>query len=75
MTELLVAARSSSAPVLQLQLEDDQGVNLGFESSLTLRRRLVWTYDPKIRLKTLAALVDHCQGHSAQFQGSSRECH
>lgn len=46
----------------QLQLEDDQGVNLGLESSLTLRRLLVWTYDPKIRLKTLAALVDHCQG-------------
>ncbi|XP_015219935.1 gamma-tubulin complex component 3 [Lepisosteus oculatus] len=46
----------------QLQLEDDQGVNLGAESSLTLRRLLVWTYDPKIRLKTLAALVDYCQG-------------
>ncbi|KAG8521147.1 Gamma-tubulin complex component 3 [Galemys pyrenaicus] len=46
----------------QLQLEDDQGVPLGLESSLTLRRLLVWTYDPKIRLKTLAALVDHCQG-------------
>ncbi|XP_027243646.1 gamma-tubulin complex component 3 [Cricetulus griseus] len=46
----------------QLQLEDDQGVNLGLESSLTLRRLLVWTYDPKIRLKTLAALVDYCQG-------------
>ncbi|XP_004631222.1 gamma-tubulin complex component 3 [Octodon degus] len=46
----------------QLQLEDDQGVNLGLESSLTLRRLLVWTYDPRIRLKTLAALVDHCQG-------------
>lgn len=46
----------------------DQGVNLGLESSLTLRRLLVWTYDPKIRLKTLAALVDHCQGHFALFQ-------
>ncbi|XP_063809225.1 gamma-tubulin complex component 3 isoform X1 [Pseudophryne corroboree] len=46
----------------QLQVEDDQGVNLGLETSLTLRRLLVWTYDPKIRLKTLAALVDHCQG-------------
>ncbi|ELW47485.1 Gamma-tubulin complex component 3 [Tupaia chinensis] len=46
----------------QLQLEGDQGVSLGLESSLTLRRLLVWTYDPKIRLKTLAALVDHCQG-------------
>lgn len=65
----------SFVPVFQLQLEDDQGVNLGFESSLTLRRLLVWTYDPKIRLKTLAALVDHCQGHSARFQGSCREGH
>ncbi|KAJ7416673.1 tubulin gamma complex associated protein 3 [Willisornis vidua] len=50
------------SPLKSLQLEDDQGVNLGLESSLTLRRLLVWTYDPKIRLKTLAALVDHCQG-------------
>ncbi|XP_053471413.1 gamma-tubulin complex component 3 isoform X1 [Ictalurus furcatus] len=46
----------------QLQLEDDQGVNVELESTLTLRRLLVWTYDPKIRLKTLAALVDYCQG-------------
>ncbi|XP_066517256.1 gamma-tubulin complex component 3 [Hoplias malabaricus] len=46
----------------QLQLEDDQGVNVGMDSGLTLRRLLVWTYDPKIRLKTLAALVDYCQG-------------
>ncbi|XP_062866579.1 gamma-tubulin complex component 3 [Trichomycterus rosablanca] len=46
----------------QLQVEDDQGVNVGVDCSLTLRRLLVWTYDPKIRLKTLAALVDYCQG-------------
>uniref|UniRef100_A0AAR2L5Y7 Gamma-tubulin complex component n=1 Tax=Pygocentrus nattereri TaxID=42514 RepID=A0AAR2L5Y7_PYGNA len=46
----------------QLQVEDDQGVNVGVDSNLTLRRLLVWTYDPKIRLKTLAALVDYCQG-------------
>ncbi|XP_067890261.1 gamma-tubulin complex component 3 isoform X1 [Heterodontus francisci] len=46
----------------QIQVEDDQGVNVGLESSLTLRRLLIWTYDPKMRLKTLAALVDHCQG-------------
>ncbi|XP_064185938.1 gamma-tubulin complex component 3 isoform X1 [Anguilla rostrata] len=46
----------------QLQVEDDQGLNLGAESNLTLRRLLVWTYDPKVRLKTLAALVDFCQG-------------
>ena len=46
----------------QLQVEEDQGVNLMVESSLTLKRLLVWTYDPKARLKTLAALVDFCQG-------------
>ncbi|XP_012878295.1 PREDICTED: gamma-tubulin complex component 3 [Dipodomys ordii] len=55
----------------QLQLEDDQGVNLGLESSLTLRRLLVWTYDPKIRLKTLAALVDYCQGRKGGELASS----
>lgn len=46
----------------QLQVEDDQGVTMCTESSLTLRRLLVWMYDPKVRLKTLAALVDYCQG-------------
>ncbi|XP_075950691.1 gamma-tubulin complex component 3 isoform X2 [Anarhichas minor] len=46
----------------QLQVEDEQGVVVCTESSLTLRRLLVWMYDPKVRLKTLAALVDFCQG-------------
>uniref|UniRef100_A0A8C2YVQ4 Tubulin gamma complex component 3 n=1 Tax=Cyclopterus lumpus TaxID=8103 RepID=A0A8C2YVQ4_CYCLU len=46
----------------QLQVEDEQGVLVCTESSLTLRRLLVWMYDPKVRLKTLAALVDFCQG-------------
>uniref|UniRef100_A0A3B3BP30 Tubulin gamma complex component 3 n=1 Tax=Oryzias melastigma TaxID=30732 RepID=A0A3B3BP30_ORYME len=46
----------------QLQVEDEQGVAIWTESSLTLRRLLVWMYDPKVRLKTLAALVDFCQG-------------
>lgn len=48
--------------MLQLQVEDDQGMSMCTESSLTLRRLLVWMYDPKVRLKTLAALVDFCQG-------------
>lgn len=48
--------------MLQLQVEDDQGMNVCAEGSLTLRRLLVWMYDPKVRLKTLAALVDFCQG-------------
>ena len=43
-------------------MEDEHGVMVCTESSLTLRRLLVWMYDPKIRLKTLAALVDFCQG-------------
>lgn len=47
---------------VQLQVEDEQGVTVCTESSLTLRRLLVWMYDPKVRLKTLAALVDFCQG-------------
>uniref|UniRef100_A0A3Q1HGH9 Uncharacterized protein n=1 Tax=Anabas testudineus TaxID=64144 RepID=A0A3Q1HGH9_ANATE len=47
---------------ISLQVEDDQGVNMCTENSLTLRRLLVWMYDPKVRLKTLAALVDFCQG-------------
>lgn len=46
----------------QLQVEDEQGVTVYTESTLTLRRLLVWTYDPKFRLKMLAALVDFCQG-------------
>uniref|UniRef100_A0A671PW02 Gamma-tubulin complex component 3 homolog n=1 Tax=Sinocyclocheilus anshuiensis TaxID=1608454 RepID=A0A671PW02_9TELE len=52
----------------QLQVEDDQGVNMSVDSSLTLRRLLVWTYDPKVRLKTLAALVDYCQGYVHQLK-------
>ncbi|XP_035006256.1 gamma-tubulin complex component 3 isoform X1 [Hippoglossus stenolepis] len=46
----------------QLQVEDEQGVIVCTENSLTLRRLLVWMYDPRVRLKTLAALVDYCQG-------------
>lgn len=48
--------------LLQLQVEDEHGMNMCTENSLTLRRLLVWMYDPKVRLKTLAALVDFCQG-------------
>lgn len=46
----------------QLQVEEEQGVTSCTENSLTLKRLLVWMYDPKVRLKTLAALVDFCQG-------------
>ncbi|XP_060922876.1 gamma-tubulin complex component 3 [Limanda limanda] len=46
----------------QLQVEDEQGVIVCTENSLTLKRLLVWMYDPRVRLKTLSALVDYCQG-------------
>ena len=29
---------------------------------MTLRRLLMWSYDPLLRLKFLAALVDACKG-------------
>ena len=46
---------------LQLQEELDQGIGLS-HGGVTLRRLLVWTFDPLLRLKTLAALVDVCKG-------------
>ncbi|XP_055019000.1 gamma-tubulin complex component 3 [Boleophthalmus pectinirostris] len=47
----------------QLQVEDEQALPLvSSDGSLTLRRLLVWMYEPRFRLKTLAALVDFCQG-------------
>jgi len=45
----------------QLQQEEDAGM-VDASSSLTLRRLAVWSSDPLVRLKTLAALVDVCQG-------------
>lgn len=41
--------------------EEDLGVE-ACQGALTLRRVVVWTYEPLIRLKALAALVDVCQG-------------
>jgi len=48
---------------LQLQQEEDHGVVVcASSSSLTLRRLNVWMFEPLLRLKTLAALVDVCSG-------------
>lgn len=44
----------------QLQQEQDQGISDG--DGLSLRRLVVWTFDPLVQLKTLAALVDVCKG-------------
>ena len=47
---------------LQQQQDDTSSPSMPSGGSLTLRRLAVWTCDPLLRLKTLAALVDICQG-------------
>ncbi|XP_002741319.2 gamma-tubulin complex component 3 homolog, partial [Saccoglossus kowalevskii] len=46
----------------QLQQEQDLGVSLSTGNNLTLRKLVVWTYDPLLRMKALAALVDFSKG-------------
>ena len=46
----------------QHQVGDAGFVGEGASGCLTLRRLMVWTYDPLMRLRTLAALVDACKG-------------
>ncbi|XP_076435742.1 gamma-tubulin complex component 3 homolog [Babylonia areolata] len=53
----------------QLQQEQDQGISEG--DGLTLKRLVVWTFDPLLRLKTLAALVDACKGKKGGALASS----
>ncbi|XP_041358285.1 gamma-tubulin complex component 3 homolog [Gigantopelta aegis] len=48
--------------VLEAQLQQEQDPGIAETSSLTLRRLAVWTFDPLVRLKILAALVDVCKG-------------
>lgn len=45
----------------QLQQEEDHGLEM-ITNGLTLRRLMIWMFDPMLRLKTLASLVDICQG-------------
>ena len=48
----------------QLDLQTKKGSSIDCEGSpgLTLQRLLVWTKEPKARMKLLAALVEACQG-------------
>ena len=46
----------------QQQIGDQGIVGEGASGSLTLRRLVIWTFDPLARLRTLAALVDTCKG-------------
>ena len=47
----------------QNQLYDDKAIE-----GLTLRRLMVWTNDPLVRMKALATLVDLCKGKTAPPQ-------
>lgn len=47
----------------QQQLSDQGIEGEGASGSLTLRRLMVWTFDPLVRLRTLATLVDTCKGN------------
>ena len=63
----------------QHQVGDAGIVGEGASGSLTLRRLMVWTYDPMMRLRTLAALVDACKGmvitqYSTILWVESRNC-
>ena len=51
----------------QQQVGDAGFVGEGASGSLTLRRLMVWTYDPLMRLRTLAALVDSCKGEICTY--------
>ncbi|XP_048249999.1 gamma-tubulin complex component 3 homolog [Haliotis rufescens] len=54
----------------QLQQEQDEGFSES-QPGLTLRRLMVWTFDPLVRLKSLAALVDVCKGKKGGALASS----
>ena len=71
--------------VLQSQLESQTGKSARLKvedgNGLTFHRLLVWTKEPKSRMKLLAALVEGCQGlrggalasviHSFVLQGNA----
>lgn len=57
----------------QHQVGDAGFVGEGASGSLTLRRLIVWTYDPLMRLRTLAALVDACKGEIVSSSSDGNE--
>lgn len=57
----------------QHQVGDAGFVGEGASGSLTLRRLMVWTYDPLMRLRTLAALVDACKGELVSSLSNGNE--
>lgn len=56
------SSNSFSCCAHQLQQEEDQGLSMDLESGMTLRTLRAWMFDPIMKLKILAALVDICQG-------------
>ncbi|XP_021351512.1 gamma-tubulin complex component 3-like [Mizuhopecten yessoensis] len=58
--------------VLEGQLnQGDTGLTSPEESCITLRQLVVWTFDPLLRLKTLATVVDVCRGKKGGALASS----
>ena len=51
--------------MFQVRQEEDGGIDADGSAGLTLRRLRVWTNEPLLRLKALAAMVDVCQGQSS----------
>ena len=48
--------------VLEAQLNQENSETLIASDQLTLRRLVVWTHDPLLRMKALTTLVDQCKG-------------
>ncbi|XP_065644166.1 gamma-tubulin complex component 3 homolog isoform X3 [Hydra vulgaris] len=48
--------------VLEAQLNQEDSLSLSNGDHLTLRRLVVWTHDPLLRMKALTTLVDQCKG-------------
>lgn len=48
--------------VLEAQENQEDGGIVHSGGGLTLRRLMIWTYDPLLRMKALATLVDVCKG-------------
>ncbi|XP_070574424.1 gamma-tubulin complex component 3 homolog [Ptychodera flava] len=59
----------------QLQQEQDLGVSVNGGNSMTLRKLVVWTYDPMVRMKALASLVDACKGKKGGALATSIHSH
>ncbi|XP_077987696.1 gamma-tubulin complex component 3 homolog [Glandiceps talaboti] len=73
--ELIEYLRLIAVLEAQLNQEQDIGVNINPGNTLTLRRLLIWTYDPMVKMKALASLVDACKGKKGGALGTAIHSH